>query len=263
MSRKPKTLQKSLINILKEFSLDEVLAIEESFDEQYIALKKLYSCLKNPPVYLSLVVLNAISSYQLNCSGEEYWSEFSEYFSIKSNILQGREVNGEMLVSIFLNFLEKSKCNVRLLSQKRRRALKILPLINSFIENIEVYTKNFKLLQVELSKYLNASSSAKTVVFAVKMFNYGVRIAYGKRIPLPLDIDIPVDSRIRKLSSCLNVNEEHIKSFWRKVAYKTGIPPLHIDSLLWVGYRYAKEDTLTGNFKFDKLVLFLKNILVD
>ncbi len=263
MTERPYFLQESLISILKEFSLEEVLAIEENFDEQYIVLEKLYYRLKNPPVYLSLIVLNAISSYQLNCTGEKYWSGFSEYFSKKRDIIKNIEVEGKIIVNMFLDFLEKSRCNVRLLRQKRRRVMRVVPLINSFIENISVYVEDFKLLQLELSKHLNTSISAKTVVFAVKMFNYGVRIAYSKKIPLPFDIDIPVDNRIKKISSCLGVSEEDIKGFWRKVAYKTEIPPLHIDSLLWVAYRYAKEGIMLDNSKFNKLILFLKSFLVN
>jgi len=246
-----------LLRILEKFTLAEVMEIEEKLDEQYIVLKELFSKIELPRIFLALVVLNAISSYQLNCKGEDYWREFSEYFSrISSKVLEVE--TADELLMLFKEFLINSKCNKRLLRQKLRRVIKLRRLIASILEEPEPYLKNPLHLTQELARSLETSASAKTVVFAVKMFCYASRISLSVKPDSVLlsQIDIPLDSRILKISKSLGVKEA--REFWRKISRRTGIPPLHLDSLLWIGYRLAKENKLTGIEKFDELVVFLK-----
>lgn len=49
------------------------------------------------------------------------------------------------------------------------------------------------------SGVFSVDPSSKTIVFAVKMFGYAARIVYGRFVSYPMQIPIPVDSRIRKL----------------------------------------------------------------
>lgn len=76
---------------------------------------------------------------------------------------------------------------------------------------------------------------SKTVLFTLKMFGYGRRHIYGDRA-FPMDIPIPVDSRIRRISQRIwgPLNDKEIQAKWSDVAAETGIPPLHWDTLIWV-----------------------------
>ena len=60
----------------------------------------------------------------------------------------------------------------------------------------------------------------------MKMFIYACRIATGKPIMAPFGIDIPLDVRLKKIADDLG--------FWRSLARRLGIPPLHLDALVWV-----------------------------
>jgi DNA-(apurinic or apyrimidinic site) lyase len=39
----------------------------------------------------------------------------------------------------------------------------------------------------------------KTMTFAIKMFGYGARVVFDKFVKYPMNIKIPVDSRIMKI----------------------------------------------------------------
>jgi N-glycosylase/DNA lyase len=52
-----------------------------------------------------------------------------------------------------------------------------------------------------------------------------------------MSIGIPVDSRIRKIYELWNsksLSDKQIYDYFHGLAHKYGIPPLHLDSLLWV-----------------------------
>jgi len=87
---------------------------------------------------------------------------------------------------------------------------------------------------------MKQDKNAKTIVFSVKMFGYAMRIYMRKFIPYPFDIAIPVDSRIKKITA--KFTEQDPLSFWYVIAKEVGIPPLHIDSIIWTVYRKDVEE---------------------
>jgi len=93
------------------------------------------------------------------------------------------------------------------------------------------YYSNMVELQRDLAQVLGTRRNAKTVVFAVKMFGYAMRIATGEFRTYPMEIPIPVDSRIEKLTK--RFGDVKPISFWNSVARSANVPPLHIDSILW------------------------------
>ena len=249
-----------LIQLLKSFSIPEVLDIEEHYDEQFKALKKLYECVRNCSVYLSLIVLNALSSYMLNCTGEMYWKEFADYFCFFFKKRNSEILRGDDLIIVFKTFLTNSMCNKRFLTVKLRRIDKARELIGKLSKNLDRYIKDQEFLLLDLIKYVGGRRDSKTLVFAVKMFNYGVRICTRERIVLPFTISIPLDNRILKISYLLGVRRDVI-NFWNRVSKEIGIPPLHVDSLLWIAYRYARESEKSEHVKFDKLIQFLSRLM--
>ena len=56
-----------------------------------------------------------------------------------------------------------------------------------------------ELLLDDISKIMNKSDESKTITFAVKMFGYGSRTVFAKFVKYPIDIQIPVDSRLKKI----------------------------------------------------------------
>lgn len=207
-----------LLEILKSFSVEDIIFLEEN-DRQYKALEKLYENIKDENLFFSLVVINALLSFQLIMKGEKYWEKFSEFFSEKKDI------------SAFTEFL--TKYNPRYLEMKISRLKKAEKCLGS-VKNWVEFAKDLKSLLFFLSKCMNQSPEAKTIVFAVKMYIYVYRIVTQEKLLAPLGIMIPLDSRITSISSD--------KGFWHNLERDSSIPLLHIDSILWVTMGLKKEE---------------------
>jgi len=230
-----------LLKALSEFTLDDALLLEE-YDRQYRALERLHEALGDNELFLKLVLVNALLSYQLPTKGEVYWENFSRFFSENPDLQKFEE---------FLTLY-----NNRFLKGKLKRLKKVLPLIKNLDrERLVRFCQNPLGLLDYLSKGLNQHKDAKTLVFAVKMFLYACRIAVGKRIVAPFEIEIPLDVRLKRISDDLN--------FWRKLSKELGIPPLHLDVVVWTTLGATKEflDTLPEGLR--KKVLNLRRVLKE
>ncbi len=245
-------LRTKLYDVLKEFSLDDIFDFEENYDEQYLALRNLHYSIKNPSIYLSIIILNAVVSYQLNCSGEAYWWEFSHYYSKRPP--PDNNVGEEMR-----RFIIVSKCNRRLINQKIKRIEKAAKYVVDICRDWRRLIENQEIIAYQLAGILNTDPDSKTIVFAVKMLNYGLRILTGKKLPAPFGVDIPLDSRIIKISKKLGLKEP--RAFWRDLSRRINIPQLHIDSLLWVGYRLASNKPQVDDKRLSKLIRLLQELL--
>jgi len=245
-----KNLLERITKVLKEIDITSVLEFEETYDEQFKALKELYRDSPSKNKFCVLVTLNALISYQLSGTGEQYWREFADYFKRK---------NINSAVSALIKFLKESRYNRRLHKAKEQRLRKLRKIEKIITNNEKEYYSNPKKLLELLSKVLGSPKTSKTLVFTVKMFNYACRIKYREIVILPNDIDIPVDLRIRKITMKLNKNADPIK-LWRAVSALTGIPPLHLDSLLWITMRLIKEKKKPREVKYSKLYELLREI---
>ena len=208
-----------IIQIVKRTGVDGAKYIEENIDPQFHAIKYLHEHV-NGDSFIPLVVANAIVSYQLSGKGEDWWWEFAKWFS--------KHPVDEFSVA-YEEFLPRSKTNRRIVRAKIRRLEKI----NEFLLCLDPQThyRNMVLLRDRLTERLGSSPTAKTVVFAVKMFGYAMRIATGDFQQYPFEIPIPADSRIERITR--QISGEDPICFWNNVAEETSIPPLHIDSILW------------------------------
>ena len=146
--------------------------------------------------------------------GEEYWEAFSEFFR------KGKDIGD------FQEFL--SVYNRRFLSAKLKRFQKAKRCVEELFREFSVSDlgKNLKLLVDYLSKCMGQKKEAKTVVFAAKMFMYGYRIVFGKYPEGLWEIEIPLDSRLKKVIP--TVRE------WRELSREVNIPPIRLDALVWV-----------------------------
>jgi len=243
-----------LVEILKELGLDCARTIEERVDLQFDALKNLHEKLENDELFIKLVIANSLVSYQLTGKGEDWWWEFSRYFS--------ENPPGESIAKAYAGFLPSSKTNRRLVSGKIKRIEKVEPFLNSLsLDDLRSYYFNgMEKLRDELAKALNSKRSAKTIVFAVKMFGYAGRIAFGEFVPYPMTIEIPDDLRISTYTK--RFTNEPLVSFWNRIAEMTGIPPLHIDSILWpvLGGKAKVIERLRENCPKAKLVFELREL---
>jgi DNA-(apurinic or apyrimidinic site) lyase len=219
-----------LLKLLKSFTEEEIKLLE-SKDRQYRALKKLFSAVREPELFLKLVVINALLSYQLQMKGEDYWETFSRFFSENPN-----PENFEEFLRLY---------NKRFLPAKLKRLKKVIRCIEKITEEKSIlsFGNNLKKLVKELSSCLNQKEDSKTVVFAAKMFMYGYKIITGKEPEGLEGIAIPLDSRLSKINSN--------KKFWKELSEQSGIPQIHLDAIFWIpaGMKEEEMEELPENLR--------------
>lgn len=216
-----------LVSALKRLGLSYILELEAR-DPQYLAicrLKKIYS----EEEAARLAAMNALVSYRLAGRGEEHWDYFSRYFSSR---------RAEDLCTDFLRYVDESPY-LRLNRDARKRRAARLCAASLKLEDLESVWRTLSALF--------GSEDQKTVVFATKILNYVYMCYRGIRRPAPFSIPIPVDYRVAYLTSCLGLvdmkpeeamrRHKAIQATWDRVARESGIPSLHIDTLLWLAGR--------------------------
>lgn len=212
---------------LKDYKIEDAIKCEES-DRQFIAIKKLWEKYQDKEVFLALIIWNSLVCYQLSWKWEDYWEEFSKYFSEKI-------VNYDNLIEELGKFLQISKNNSRFWKTKIERLEKYKSFLETFRGNWEYYYKKMSELAYDLSLVMRQKQDAKTITFAVKMFSYWARNIYPFR-KFDFDIFIPIDSRLRNLYQIYNQNYKDIKKFYFDLSEKLDIPMLHLDAILWTKY---------------------------
>ena len=247
---------------LGKLGLDIALKIEE-LDPQFQAAKLITQKMSFGPA-LTLIVLNSLISYRLSGRGEDYWSEFALYVS-----KMGEPRNLREAVKLMVNFLSNSRINVTLRRSKMMRLLKVS--MSEALEpwNITKYTRNLRGLAKALASSLKTKWTTKTIIFAMKMLCYAYRAHHGKPLIAPFNIPIPIDSRIAKLSwtsgmldiidakltrwsdvvRAVTSKPSMVQRAWSNVAKTSGIPPLHLDSILWliggfISKRHSREEVI-------------------
>ena len=222
---------------LSAFTLSDALAIEV-FDPQLVSIKEASSaCGSLTP---TLTYLNALVSYALSCRGEDYWKEFSTYLG--RVCAEGAPTDFAGAVDLVLSFIGSSRCNRVGAS---RKALRIRRLSRASAVRGLMGSEDYVGLWRATYSALGSEPYSKTVVFSVKMYYYGLRALRPSVNPLPHEIPIPADRRISRLTFRLGLVNgfdswrdlfrcpEAVASAWLEVSRDVGIPPLHIDSVIW------------------------------
>jgi DNA-(apurinic or apyrimidinic site) lyase len=95
-------------------------------------------------------------------------------------------------------------------------------------------------LQSLIAKIMKANNQSKTIVFAIKMFGYATQIITKQETIYPMKISIPIDSRIKTIYKNqfpnINHNDNQVQQYFDELSLKNNIPPLHLDSILWLDY---------------------------
>jgi len=220
-----------LYNKLKKYSIEDAIKFEEQ-DRQFLALKNLYVNKKfQDELYLLLIIINALISFQLSWKWEDYWEEFS----VKSE--ENNKI--EDVYNLFEDLLKNGKNNRRFVDMKLKRVEKFLNWFSfEKSEDLEYFYKNMDILAKDLAKVMNQKVDAKTIVFAVKMFSYWARNVFWYLQNFPGNLMIPIDSRLDNLYKKYNWewSKREIKNYYIELSKKLNISLLHLDAILWVNY---------------------------
>ena len=223
-----------LEEFVRGYRLEDVLALEQT-DAQYQALAALRERVKAFPgaeeLFLYSVVQCALVGYQVAGSGPLWWSEFA--------LRAGEEWDGlrnlENTADRWYGLLTTSRYNRRLYNLKTGRLRKLEALgLRAIMRALSgSYEAQMLELWAVLQGLLGQSAGAKTIVFACKMWGYGKRIVSGLDEVYPAAIPIPIDSRLTKIHQESGTSEG-IEVFFAELALRTGLAPLHLDSVLWI-----------------------------
>jgi len=230
-----------LEKFLSEYDIKKTKELEHQ-DPQFLALEKCWWNIQNKDrnLFLFLVIQCSLVSYQIAWSGELRRIEFGEKIQKDWNTLFDIRNNNKSNTERRFNFLKSSRNNKRIYNIKKSRIEKFNKLLNTE-KNFFQYHNNLEKLNNILAKTMNTQLHSKTIVFAIKMFGYAYTIISWKNIDYPISINIPVDSRLKKIYK-INENREPINEleicnyFWN-LSKKFQIPPLDLDAILWLDYR--------------------------
>jgi DNA-(apurinic or apyrimidinic site) lyase len=249
-----------LVNVSRASEIAEVLrgsgrlinSIEDN-DPQYRVVLDLAETIGCPATAL-VIVGNALISYQLTSRGETFWKMFGEWMRSRRGSAR------YYLLQTHISFLKETPYNrigVRV-KERRLRLYYNSRIAEELMGNPLSYCGRLDELVRGLASIFRADPTAKTMVFAGKMYYYVCRACGGK---VKGDIPIPVDRRIAylTLTSCLVYgchdtlrncaaqlmkpkNRGKVIEAWRLVSVASRIPSYRLDSLLWVIGRFVREE---------------------
>ncbi|MEM4750033.1 MAG: N-glycosylase/DNA lyase [Sulfolobales archaeon] len=231
---------------------EDIITAFEIRDPQYKALETLYQTLNDCNSLALLTLLNALISYNLSSTGEEYWWEFARYENFKHYTR-----DPEKLWDSMRRFLLTSRGNTMNREQKLRRLSRVREeeFHIEFYAIADEYMRDLRKLVDRLSEIMRQSSDDKTIVFTAKMLYYVSKIC-GIRNPIMEGIRIPVDRRVASVSYTSELLEvlapgnpieiifrekEKALEAWDIVSSISMIPQIRLDSVIWIMGRYVRE----------------------
>lgn len=231
--------------------LPKLLDLLEDKDVQFSVVREIVDIC--PDVVTAAVIILGVSlvSYQLSRKGEEHWKWLLSL--IRKSTPSGLDDAFRMLKL----FVMQSPSLMRL---RRSRLGRIDRFIRSFVP---AYVNKFPFIWQDLhsiwlllSREMSSPRDSKTIVFAIKMYYYVLK-ALEVYINPPMEIPIPADYRVclvsltsgivsayprptgpkeyRSLARLLKAKKQGlVRSVWADICGCVNVPPLRIDSLLWI-----------------------------
>ena len=230
-----------LEKFLSKYNIQKAKELEHK-DPQFLALEKSWENIKDKDnnLFSFLVIQCALVSYQIAWSGELRRAEFWEKIQKDWNTLLNMRNNNKTDTERRFNFLKTSKNNKRIYNIKKSRIEKFNKILTTEKDFFQYHNNSEKLNEI-LAKTMSTQTSSKTIVFAIKMFGYAYTIISWKDIQYPTSIDIPVDSRLKRIyeiNTHKNTKDEsEIRKYFWNLSIKFDIPPLDLDTILWLEYR--------------------------
>ena len=234
---------------IAKYSLDDVLKIEQN-DSQNLAIKHAWETIRDQygdsmsarNSFLYLLIQTALVSYQVAGSWPLWWDEITQKIAADFGDVWPLLREGQCPGERWYKTLTNSHYNKRLYNNKRNRLVRFYKYFGEYfnVETIdyEYFYNDMKSLLQYIMSTTKATSISKTAVFAIKIFGYGARRVYDDLKIFPMDISIPLDSRLRKIWKLElgEVRDTDLLNWFNELWKKHGIPPLHLDSLLRIEY---------------------------
>ncbi len=239
-------------NFIQNYTITDILKIE-SQDPQFLSLKNAWINISNKlkkektsitishkNCFLSLAVQNAMICYQLSGTGEQYRQEFSQTVDKDFEKLFSNYKSDKSNLDRWKTFLQNSNYNKRINNIKYKKLEKM----DNFFHlqtNFTEFNKDLLSLYTKLLSFASSKNSNKTSCLACKIYWYSyASITWADVYNFPMSVPIPYDSRLEKIYKKNNPNpkatQKDVKQYYQNLSEKYSIPPLHLDSLLWIEY---------------------------
>jgi len=213
--------------------------VYEAKDPQYRAVEEIVGKLglEEGAAY---VVGVAIVSYQLASRGEEHW------------LLAARHARRPVDAAL-RSFVAQSPSLARLRARRMARVNRFIEaFLGVMLAGFDGYSMDLHSFWRDLSRALGADARSKTIAFAVKMMYYALKVR-GAAPEVPFEVPIPVDYRVclvslssgvvtrgraadlrEDASALMGRRPGVVREAWGLVSGMSLIPPLRIDSVLWL-----------------------------
>lgn len=244
-----------LSEFVSQYTLEDILKIEHN-DSQNQVIKRAWESIRHTygdtkvvrQSFLYILLQTALVSYQIAGSWPLWWDEITQKIISDFDRVFRLFLSGESTDVWWYETLTNSKYNKRLYNNKSMRMLKFHASYQMFdvevVDYFSLYQDMEKLLGL-LAVCMKTDRSAKTISFAVKIFGYGARRVYDQMILYPMGISIPLDSRLRTIGRKEHgeISDKDLLAWYNQLWQDVAIPPLHLDSLLWLEYweKYGKR----------------------
>jgi len=234
----------SVSKIFRDAGIDAVFRVERGLDPQYPAVRRI-SEVVGENVGALYALLLATVSYRLAMKGEEWWQCFSDMIVDRvadRSVSSVRDIVGDVVW-----FLRNCPGAIIRRDAKIKRIRTIYKYAKRVLERIyndpSIVFKEPDYIIEKIARALQVESWRKTIVFSVKMAYYALG-GPEREIMLKSSIPIPVDSRVACVSFTSGVvkasSSEEIYKYprttqdaWMMVSNLSGIPSIHIDSIIW------------------------------
>lgn len=213
----------------------------ERSDPQYIAaaeIGRVLGCSKASVV----IVANALVSYQLTSTGEEYWSSFAEWVKSRGSGVGPREINESFLRATPLNAIGRRQ------KLERVRRFYESPLPEELERSFEQHCSNLRAFAKRVSEAIGARPDSKTVVFAAKMLRYlclACGLEPGGGLPMPIDrrnatalllscVVKGCEGAVEQCAKDLVTRHRRVAlEAWEEVCRAAEVDCLELDALVW------------------------------
>ncbi len=219
---------------------EDILVLEEEADPQYKAAQRIAGRLGRGNAVVA-VMLVALVSYRLAMKGEEWWS------CLASHAGSWRIESLDDVYRGVRSFLEECPGAALAREAKARRLERAFKEGRSLWMELQarpgLVRREPGRIAGSLARVLGQEPWRKTIVFSVKMGVYAARPP-GDRRPVASGVPLPVDTRVACVSYSSGITSmspsrimqkpRPVVDAWRRVEEASGIPALHIDTILWL-----------------------------
>ncbi len=239
-----------IISFINQHTLQDILLIEAQ-DQQLQVIQRAWQAIRTKHgehdsvkhAFLYVLLQTALISYQIAGSGPLRRTEITQKIEKDFDHLHASLLDSRCVSPWRLQTMISSQYNKRIYNIKSQRIAKFFAQYDQYF-HIETtsyhdFYHDMAWLVSLLATSMKQKITNKTITFAVKIFGYGARTVYDQLRHYPMNIRIPLDSRLRTIGKQQwgELSDKQYQEKFQLLAEKFTIPPLHLDSLIWLKYR--------------------------